>query len=132
MLSGTGDVVKGSALFDHPLAATRDVAGRDVQERGLVLSGDSERLEGALHVGLERLLERRVGVGDAREVDDGVDPAQGLPRLFRRAETRSREVSREHADPRLDALREAVASIDPDSLTPRRALELLYDLRSLL
>ena len=36
------------------------------------------------------------------------------------------------ADPRVTALAERVAALDPDALSPREALEALYQLRSLL
>jgi DNA mismatch repair protein MutS len=36
------------------------------------------------------------------------------------------------ADPAAEALREALTALDPDSLSPREALEALYRLRALL
>ncbi|MEX6505709.1 DNA mismatch repair protein MutS [Jiella sp. M17.18] len=113
---------EGEVIFLHEVAS--GVADRSYGIQVARLAGlPTSVVERARHV-LKELERGEQGEKRTAFVDD-------LPLFSAAAQRRSEPAAKPEAAPVADALREALAGIDPDALSPREALEALYRLKAL-
>ena len=120
------------ALFDMTERASREDADEHVRNEGAVAATKLIQFLGKLGLSFADIGEIQRQYAEYQVAATATSSAGGaaqpeLP-LFAPAVRRGGEPARAA----VDALREALAAIDPDDLSPRAALEALYALRRLL